>query len=129
MARMQRKKTEAEKKRKKKAPLSGSNTATADTSHSEAVVSDPVAPAEKRKPIQPSRPAASAASSILQGDGKIAQWVEFLREVKIELGKVVWPTRKQTVGSTVVVIILVILLSAFLGTVDVCLSWAMQLFI
>ncbi|PIE70317.1 MAG: preprotein translocase subunit SecE [Deltaproteobacteria bacterium] len=126
---MQRKKTEAEKKRKKKAPLSDSNAAASDTSHSEAVVSNPVAPSEKRKPIQPSRPAASATTSIFEGDGKIAQWVEFLREVKIELGKVVWPTRKQTVGSTVVVIILVMLLSAFLGAVDVCLSWAMQLFI
>jgi len=41
-----------------------------------------------------------------------------LREVKVELKKVTWPTRKQTVGSTVVVIVLVILISLFLGVVD-----------
>jgi preprotein translocase subunit SecE len=45
--------------------------------------------------------------------------IQFLREVKIELKKVTWPSRKQTVGSTVVVIILVIIISLFLGLVDI----------
>lgn len=44
--------------------------------------------------------------------------IQFLREVKIELKKVTWPSRKQTMGSTVVVIILVIIISLFLGLVD-----------
>ncbi len=48
--------------------------------------------------------------------------VQFLREVKIELKKVSWPSRKETMASTVVVIILVIIVSAFLGLVDVGLS-------
>ena len=48
--------------------------------------------------------------------------VQFLREVKIELKKVTWPSRKQTMGSTVVVIILVIIISLFLGVVDFGLS-------
>ena len=47
---------------------------------------------------------------------------QFLREVKIELKKVTWPTRKQTMGSTVVVVVLVIIFSLFLGLVDVGLS-------
>jgi preprotein translocase subunit SecE len=47
---------------------------------------------------------------------------QFLREVKIELKKVTWPSRKETVASTAVVIILVIIVSAFLGLVDVGLS-------
>jgi preprotein translocase subunit SecE len=50
---------------------------------------------------------------------KIAQ---FLREVKIELKKVTWPSRKQTMGSTIVVIVLVVIISAFLGVVDFGLS-------
>ncbi|MBW1989801.1 MAG: preprotein translocase subunit SecE [Deltaproteobacteria bacterium] len=48
--------------------------------------------------------------------------VQFLREVKVELKKVTWPTRKQAVGSTVVVIILVLIFSGFLGVVDITLS-------
>jgi preprotein translocase subunit SecE len=48
--------------------------------------------------------------------------LQFLREVKIELKKVTWPSRKQTVGSTVVVIILVMIISLFLGVVDIGLS-------
>jgi preprotein translocase subunit SecE len=47
---------------------------------------------------------------------------QFLREVKIELKKVTWPTRKQTMGSTVVVVVLVMVFSLFLGLVDAGLS-------
>lgn len=48
--------------------------------------------------------------------------IQFLREVKVELKKVTWPSRKQTIGSTVVVIVLVMIISAFLGLVDMGLS-------
>jgi len=50
------------------------------------------------------------------------QSLQFLREVKAELKKVTWSSRKQTIGSTVVVIILVMIISFFLGTVDIGLS-------
>ena len=52
----------------------------------------------------------------------VDQALQFLREVKVELKKVVWPSRKQTVASTVVVIVLVLLVSLFLGIVDLGLS-------
>jgi len=48
--------------------------------------------------------------------------MQFLREVRVELKKVTWPSRKQTIGSTVVVIILVMIISLFLGSVDFGLS-------
>ena len=48
--------------------------------------------------------------------------LQFLREVRVELRKVTWPSRKQTLGSTVVVIILVMIISLFLGIVDFGLS-------
>jgi preprotein translocase subunit SecE len=41
-----------------------------------------------------------------------------LREVRIELKKVTWPTRQQTLGSTAVVIVLVMIIALFLGLVD-----------
>jgi preprotein translocase subunit SecE len=55
-------------------------------------------------------------------DNFINSSVQFLREVKIELKKVSWPSRKQTIGSTIVVIAVVILISVFLGAVDIGLS-------
>jgi len=42
----------------------------------------------------------------------------FLRESKTELKKVKWPTRKELLASTAVVIVLVIVVSFFLGLVD-----------
>jgi preprotein translocase subunit SecE len=76
----------------------------------EVVVAKKVVP----KPIKP-----SGRKIELAFWGKAAQ---FLREVKIELKKVTWPSRKETIGSTVVVIILVIIVSAFLGLVDMGLT-------
>ena len=45
--------------------------------------------------------------------------VQFLKECKIELKKVKWPTRKELLASTAVVIVLVLLVSLFLGLIDV----------
>lgn len=46
----------------------------------------------------------------------------FLNEVKIEMKKVSWPTRKETVATTSAVIISVFLIAFFLGLVDLGLS-------
>ncbi len=46
----------------------------------------------------------------------------FLNEVKIELKKVVYPNRDEVVGSTKVVIITVVVISIFLGIVDIGLT-------
>jgi preprotein translocase subunit SecE len=42
----------------------------------------------------------------------------FLNEAKVELKKVTWPTRKELLSTTAVVIILVLLIAFFLGIVD-----------
>jgi preprotein translocase subunit SecE len=56
----------------------------------------------------------------------VTQWwhtaVAFVSEAWQELKKVTWPNRKETVGTTIVVIILVILISGYLGLVDMGLS-------
>ena len=46
----------------------------------------------------------------------------FFADVKSEFGKIVWPNRKQTTGSTVVVVVLVMLISVYLGAVDLLLG-------
>ena len=43
----------------------------------------------------------------------------FLEEVKVELVKCSWPTRKELFGQSVVVIVSVIILGAFVGLCDV----------
>ena len=47
---------------------------------------------------------------------------EFLGQVKTELQKVTWPTRKETYGTTVVVIVLVLLVCVYLWMIDTALS-------
>lgn len=47
---------------------------------------------------------------------------QFFREVKVETGKVVYPNREELTGSTVVVIITVVIVSVFLGIVDLGLT-------
>jgi preprotein translocase subunit SecE len=46
----------------------------------------------------------------------------FLREVKIELKKVVFPGREEVIGSTKVVLVLVFITAFFLGVIDMLLS-------
>ncbi len=52
--------------------------------------------------------------------------IEFLTEVKVELKKVTWPTRKQVTGTTIVVIIFVFVVAAFLGLFDFGLAKLVQ---
>jgi len=52
--------------------------------------------------------------------------MDFFREVKVELKKVTWPTRKQTTGTTIVVIIFVFVIAAFLGLFDFGLTKLVQ---
>jgi len=52
---------------------------------------------------------------------------QFLKEVKTELKKVVWPTRKDAIASTSVVVILVIIIALFLGLADFGLSRIIRL--
>ena len=48
--------------------------------------------------------------------------VQFLREVKVEIKKVTWPTRKEIIASTAVVLLTTIIIASFLGLVDLLLS-------
>jgi preprotein translocase subunit SecE len=52
---------------------------------------------------------------------------DFFQEVKLELKKVVFPTKKEVIGSTWVVIITVVIAAFFLGLVDMGLGKLMTL--
>jgi preprotein translocase subunit SecE len=46
----------------------------------------------------------------------------FFQEVSVELKKVSWPTREQTVSTTLVVIVVAFIVAFFLGIVDIILA-------
>jgi preprotein translocase subunit SecE len=48
--------------------------------------------------------------------------VQFLYDVRSELRKVTFPSRKETLASTAVVIVVVFLIATYLGLVDFILS-------
>ena len=51
----------------------------------------------------------------------------FLESIKIELSKVTWPTRKETMATTTVVVVIIFLISVFLGVCDLVLAKLMRL--
>lgn len=121
MGRLKRKKTSHKKKKKKQS---------AGTGASSQIISDAVASKTtlltesskdtKKMQVKPSTGLVPVAEKLKKG--YLDKILQFLREVKVELKKVTWPSRKQTIGSTVVVIVLVIIVSLFLGIVDIGLS-------
>ena len=50
----------------------------------------------------------------------------FIQQVREETGKVTWPSRKETMISTVMVMIMVIVASIFFLVVDTILSWGVN---
>lgn len=47
-----------------------------------------------------------------------SQVSKFIQEVKIEFGKIVWPDKKMTLGLTGIVVVMAMVLSLYLGSVD-----------
>lgn len=50
----------------------------------------------------------------------------FIAESQFELRKVVWPTREETVRTTGVIIVVVIIISLILGLIDLILKWVVM---
>ena len=123
MGRIQRKKISRKKKKQGENP---SVVVSADGDAGDSLSPVPVVSSEetaRRQPVPQKRQIPVAKTTpIKPKNGYWDKGVQFLREVKIELKKVTWPSRKQTIGSTAVVILLVIIISLFLGIVDVGLS-------
>ena len=55
--------------------------------------------------------------------------IEFFRQVKVEGSKVIWPSRKETSITTIVVFIMVIVSSAFFLTADFLISHGVRAFL
>ncbi len=55
------------------------------------------------------------------------QVTQFFREVKVELQKVTFPTRQETIGSTAVVLVLTVIMAIYLGFSDWALARIVQM--
>jgi preprotein translocase subunit SecE len=85
-----------------------------------------------QKPVK-AKKAETAKKTPKKSDEPRVPWWEnarqYLREVVYELRRVVWPSRKETIGSTSVVLVIVIICGIFLGIVDAILSRLIRLFV
>ena len=59
------------------------------------------------------RKAAAPAKARGEGAGK------FLRDVRVELSKVIWPGKDEVVSSTIVVLVAVAFFALYIGLIDV----------
>ncbi|MBU1628976.1 MAG: preprotein translocase subunit SecE [Gammaproteobacteria bacterium] len=71
----------------------------------------------KGKNVKPDKQSVGESSKY-----SIASIRQFIIEVQNEFNKIAWPGRKQTVGSTVLVTLFVIMVSFYLGAVDLLLG-------
>lgn len=115
MSRLQKKKPSTDKKKRKVTSEKKAAGSAGTDSGSKPAVSGAVA-----------KPKQDKAMAEAKSENVFTRAMEFFREVKVELNKVTWPTRKQTTGTTIVVILFVFVVAAFLGLFDYGLSKLVQ---
>ncbi len=122
MGRIQRKKPSGSKKKKSRKSheqAAGGLQQAQDHGVKKASAGEAVAKSARKKQSLPQKKQSAAGPLAAKPkDNIFTKTKRFLREVKVELKKVTWPSRKQTIGSTAVVIALVMIISLFLGVVD-----------
>jgi preprotein translocase subunit SecE len=55
--------------------------------------------------------------------------IQFLKEAKIELKKVTWPTRKEAIRLTEVVLIVSLIVMVYLGALDYLFNQVVKIFL
>jgi preprotein translocase subunit SecE len=68
-----------------------------------------------------------AAAAIFAFTSKGRSTLEYLSEARFELRKVIWPTRQETIRSTIVILIVVVLMSLLLGLIDFIIGGGIKL--
>lgn len=66
------------------------------------------------------------AATMSSGWGRLKA---FLKDARVEMTKVTWPSWTELKGQTIVVIVAVLLISAFIGIVDLILSNTVKLLV
>ena len=75
-------------------------------------------PKDKAEKGQASKPVPKKEKGKFSPKKLVSNMSRSAREMKSEFKKIVWPTKKQVLNNTVVVIVMVIVSSVFLGGLD-----------
>ena len=67
-----------------------------------------------------------AAVGLIMTTGVGKSFLGFLRDSRVEVRKMVWPTRQETVQTTLIVVALVFLVGLLLWTLDAMLFWGIS---
>ena len=70
-----------------------------------------------------------ADSAAQKKPGFIERVKRFFRDAKGECKKIVWPTKKQTINNTGIVIVVMVISAAFVGCFDIITSQLIKLFL
>ena len=74
---------------------------------------------KKSKKVAEKQTAQAQATGLM---GKFKELLQFFEESKVEIRKVVWPTRKETVTTCIAVLVVSVVIALYLGVVDLALS-------
>ncbi|HEY6553271.1 MAG TPA: preprotein translocase subunit SecE [Vicinamibacteria bacterium] len=90
-----------------------------------------VADAERSEKIAKAESGASSqpawlANALGFGPRKIKEGKEFLSEVRAELKKVTWPSRKEVYSTTIVVLVTTVFFGFYLWALDLGFSWTIS---
>lgn len=58
--------------------------------------------------------------------GPLQSISDYVRDVRVEMSKVTWPTRDELRESTIVVLVMVLIMTVFIGIVDRILSFLFE---
>ncbi len=61
--------------------------------------------------------------------GLVSKLIRFLKEVKLEIKKVNWPTRENVIRYTLIIIVSPLIIAAFLGGLDVVFTSILNKFV
>lgn len=68
-----------------------------------------------------------AGGAIFLVSAKGRATLEYISEARFELRKVIWPTRQETIRTTGVIIVVVVIMSLLLGLIDLLLGGGIKL--
>ena len=80
------------------------------------------AKAPAKRDAKPARKGQNARQQTARSKGAPKErrgFSKFLKDVRVEMGKVTWPTRKELLQSTIVVLVAVAIASVYTGVLDV----------
>ena len=79
---------------------------------------------EKTEKKKDKTPAKSSAKNQKKQPNKVAK---YFKDLKSEFKKVVWPTKKQVLNNTAVVLATIIFIGIFVGAFDTLTGWLLKL--